>query len=138
MKGDVLPEALTHHTLAQINGPVLTATRSGMVRMGMGDQGPGHRTPWIDPGIGRSAIKPLGRVFDHSRTVSIRSDAAFNMGPEEESDFRESWADAGSRPPRRDTEHFQFREAGVLRFNDVYDDDGVDEDSFEDVGYNQR
>ena len=65
------------------------------------------------------------------------------MHPEEESDFRESWADAGSRPLRRAPQHFQFREAGVQRFNDVYDDDGVDENGIdengvEDDGYTQR
>ena len=49
------------------------------------------------------------------------------MHPEEERDFRESWADVGSRPPRRAPEHFHFREAGVERFNDVYDD-GYDDD----------
>ena len=109
-----------------------------MVGMGMGDEGSRYGTPGIDPCVGCSAVQTLGRMFNHGRTVSIRSDAAFNMDPEEESDFRESWADAGSRPPRRAPQHFQFREAGVLRFNDVYDDDGSDEDGVEDVGYNQR
>jgi len=58
------------------------------------------------------------------------------MHPMEEGYFRESWADAGSRPPRRTPQHFQFREAGMQRFNDVYDDDGVEEGIVEDDGYN--
>jgi len=49
------------------------------------------------------------------------------MHPEEEGDFRESWADVGPRPPRDAQRHFQFKEAGVERFNDVYDD-GYDDD----------
>ena len=49
------------------------------------------------------------------------------MHPEEDVDFRESWADVGSRPPRDAQRHFQFKEAGVERFNDVYDD-GYDDD----------
>ena len=49
------------------------------------------------------------------------------MHPEEERDFRESWADVGSPPPRPAPPHFQFKEAGVERFNDVYDD-GYDDD----------
>tara|TARA_B100000925_G_C21609310_1_gene303969 strand:+ start:71 stop:265 length:195 start_codon:yes stop_codon:yes gene_type:complete len=63
------------------------------------------------------------------------------MHPEDEDDFRESWANAGSRPPRRTPQHFQFREAGVQRFNDVYDDDldedGVDRDSIDFNGYDK-
>tara|TARA_B100001173_G_scaffold291198_1_gene282425 strand:+ start:1341 stop:1637 length:297 start_codon:yes stop_codon:yes gene_type:complete len=98
-----------------------------MVGMGMGDEGPRYRTPGIDPCVGCSAVQTLGGVFDHGRTVSIRSDAAFNMHPEEDVDFRESWADVGSCPPRDVQRHFQFKEAGVERFNDVYDD-GYDDD----------
>ena len=127
VEGDLLPEALTQNAFTQINGPVFPATRSGVVGMGMGDQGPGHGTPGIDPCIGCSAVQTLGRVFDHARTVSIRSDDAFNMHPEEEQDFRESWVDVGSPPPRPAPPHFQFKEAGVERFNDLYDD-GYDDD----------
>ena len=49
------------------------------------------------------------------------------MQSDEESDFRESWDESGERADRRPARHFQFREAGVERFNDVYDD-GYEED----------
>ena len=44
-----------------------------------------------------------------------------------DSDYREAWADEGSERPRQARE-FLFREAGVARFNDVYDDDEADEE----------
>ena len=71
--------------------------------------------------------RTLGGVFDQGLTVSITSDTAGNMQSEDENDFRESWAEAGDRPAQRPSRHFHFREAGVERFNDVYDD-GYDED----------
>ena len=44
-----------------------------------------------------------------------------------DSDYREAWADEGSKHLRHAKE-FLFREAGVARFNDVYDDDETDEE----------
>jgi len=44
-----------------------------------------------------------------------------------DSDYREAWADEGSKRPRH-AKGFLFREAGVARFNDVYDDDEADEE----------
>ena len=44
-----------------------------------------------------------------------------------DSDYREAWADEGlkrSCPAKQ----FLFREAGVARFNDVYDDDDAEEE----------
>ena len=44
-----------------------------------------------------------------------------------DSDYREAWADEGSKrscPAKQ----FLFREAGVARFNDVYDDDEAEEE----------
>ena len=40
-------------------------------------------------------------------------------------DYREPWAQAGSKQKASDQDHsareFHFREAGVQRFNDIYD-----------------
>ena len=44
-----------------------------------------------------------------------------------DSDYREAWADEGSKRLRQ-PKKFLFREAGVARFNDVYDDDETDEE----------
>ena len=44
-----------------------------------------------------------------------------------DSDYREAWADEGSKCPRS-AKQFLFREAGVARFNDVYDDDEAEEE----------
>ena len=44
-----------------------------------------------------------------------------------DSDYREAWADEGSKRPRP-AKQFLFREAGVARFNDVYDDDEAEEE----------
>ena len=44
-----------------------------------------------------------------------------------DSDYREAWADEGTKRSRHANE-FLFREAGVARFNDVYDDDEADEE----------
>ena len=44
-----------------------------------------------------------------------------------DSDYREAWADEGSKRLRHAKE-FLFREAGVARFNDVYDDDDAEEE----------
>jgi len=44
-----------------------------------------------------------------------------------DSDYREAWADEGTKKRHRAKE-FLFREAGVDRFNDVYDDDEADEE----------
>ena len=44
-----------------------------------------------------------------------------------DSDYREAWADEGSNRPRP-AKQFLFREAGVARFNDVYDDDEAEEE----------
>ena len=49
------------------------------------------------------------------------------MHSEDDTDFREPWARVGERKPAAAPQHFQFREAGVERFNDGYDD-GYDED----------
>ena len=49
------------------------------------------------------------------------------MVSDQEHDFSEPWADADRRSPRPKPREFCFREAGVERFNDVYDD-GYDED----------
>jgi hypothetical protein len=66
VQGDVLPEALPEHAFTAGHGPVLTASGTGMVGMGMGDQGSGDWTPGVDPGIGRSAVQPLRGAFNHS------------------------------------------------------------------------
>ena len=65
VQGDVLAEALTENPLAAGHSPVLTAAGTGVVGMGMGDQGSGHRTPGVDPGIGGSAVQPFIRAFNH-------------------------------------------------------------------------
>ncbi|MDB4484771.1 hypothetical protein N9026_01005 [bacterium] len=44
-----------------------------------------------------------------------------------DSDYREAWADEGTKQRHRAKE-FLFREAGVDRFNDVFDDDETDEE----------
>ena len=44
-----------------------------------------------------------------------------------DSDYREAWADEGSKR-LRPAKQFLFREAGVARFNDVYDDDEAEEE----------
>ena len=44
-----------------------------------------------------------------------------------DSDYREAWAYEGTKQRHRAKE-FLFREAGVDRFNDVYDDDEADEE----------
>ena len=44
-----------------------------------------------------------------------------------DSAYREAWADEGSKRPRP-AKQFLFREAGVARFNDVYDDDEAEEE----------
>ena len=44
-----------------------------------------------------------------------------------DSDYREAWADEESKRPRP-AKQFLFREAGVARFNDVYDDDEAEEE----------
>ena len=49
------------------------------------------------------------------------------MVSDQEHDFSELWADADRRSPRPQPREFCFREAGVERFNDIYDD-GYDED----------
>ena len=64
MQGDVLSESLAQHTFAGIHRPVLTASRTGMVGMGVGDQSLWHRSPGINPGVSRSAVKPLCGALD--------------------------------------------------------------------------
>ena len=64
MQRYVLTESLTQDAFACCHSPVLTAARTGMVGMGMGDQCPRHRTPWIDPGVGCPAVQPLSRALD--------------------------------------------------------------------------
>ena len=49
------------------------------------------------------------------------------MVSDQEHDFSEPWAVADRRSARPKAREFLFREAGVERFNDVYDD-GYDED----------
>ena len=127
MELNLLPQTLPQHAFAEVNGPVFARPGPGMVGVGMGDQGPRHRSPWIDPGIGGAAVQTLGGVFNHGRTVSIRSDGPGSVHSEDDTDFREPWARVGERKPAPSPQHFQFREAGVERFNDVYDD-GYDED----------
>ena len=46
---------------------------------------------------------------------------------DDDSDYREAWAGEGSNQ-LRPAKQFLFREAGVVRFNDVYDDDDDDDD----------
>ena len=51
------------------------------------------------------------------------------MRPDDDCDFREPWA-ADHEPLSRSSERtpvFRFREAGVERFNDLYDDGYDDE-----------
>ena len=51
------------------------------------------------------------------------------MRPDDDCDFREPWA-ADHEPRSRSSERppvFRFREAGVERFNDLYDDGYDDE-----------
>jgi hypothetical protein len=43
-----------------------------------------------------------------------------------DSDYREAWADEETKRPRHAKE-FLFREAGVARFNDLYDDEADEE-----------
>ena len=65
---DLLAESLSQNAFAVSNGPIFTAARSGMVGVGMGDQGPRHRTPGIDPGISCPAVQPLSGAFDQMET----------------------------------------------------------------------
>ena len=44
------------------------------------------------------------------------------MVSDQEHDFSEPWADVERRSPQDRAREFCFREAGVERFNDVYDD----------------
>jgi hypothetical protein len=61
--------------------------------MGMGDQGSGHRTPGIDPGIGGPAVQPFIRAFNHCGSADrIKEIAGTTMRPDEDQDFREAWA----------------------------------------------
>ena len=126
MELDVLPQPLPKHSFAFINRPVRTTSGSGMVGMGVGDQRPRHRAPGVHPCIGGAAVQPLGGAFNHARTVTISEDMISPMLHEEESDFREPWARERSQHQER-SRVFRFREAGVERFNDVYDE-GYDDD----------
>ena len=49
------------------------------------------------------------------------------MQPDDEQDFRESWAQDQEARSSELPPVFRFREAGVERFNDLYDD-GYDDD----------
>ena len=64
MQGDLLSESLAQHAFADIHRPVLTASRPGMVGMGMGDQSPRHRPPWVHPGVCRPAVEPFCGALD--------------------------------------------------------------------------
>ena len=64
MQADLLSESLTQHAFADIHRPVLTASRPGMVGMGVGDQSPGHRSPGIHPGVCRPAVEPFRGALD--------------------------------------------------------------------------
>ena len=49
------------------------------------------------------------------------------MNPE--GDYRERWCDEKNSDSRGKNKAFFFKEAGVLRFNDTYDDEGDDQDN---------
>ena len=49
------------------------------------------------------------------------------MRPDDDQDFRESWAQDEKARWSESPRVFRFREAGVERFNDLYDD-GYDDD----------
>ena len=66
VKRDVLTEPLAQNPFTRGHGPILTASGSGVVGMGVGDQGPGNRTPRIDPGLCGTAIQPLWCAFDQA------------------------------------------------------------------------
>ena len=66
VKGDVFAEPLAQHPFTGGHGPVLPASGAGVVGMGVGDQGPGNRTPWVDPGLRGTAIQPLRCAFDQA------------------------------------------------------------------------
>lgn len=38
-----------------------------MIGMGVGNQRPRNRTPWVDPGLRRLAIQPFSCAFDQAR-----------------------------------------------------------------------
>ena len=56
---DLCPQPLPQDSFAGGHRPVLAAARPGMVRVGVGDQGPGDRPPGIDPGASRRAVETL-------------------------------------------------------------------------------
>ena len=72
VESDVLTESLTQHPFTAVDRPVLATARTGVIGMGMGDQSPWHRTPWINPGIGGPAIQPLSRSFNQRLISSMR------------------------------------------------------------------
>ena len=60
MQLDASPEAPAQDSLAAGDRPVGTAAGAGMVGVGVGEQGPGHRPNRIDPGPGGRAVQALG------------------------------------------------------------------------------
>ena len=66
MKGDLPAKPLAQHSFTAVNGPVLTAAGSGMVRMRMGDQCPWNWPQRINPGICCRAIQTFRSSFDQA------------------------------------------------------------------------
>ena len=54
---DALSQSLTQHAFAGVNSPIFAAAWSGMVCVGMGNQGSRNWSPRIDPGISSPAVQ---------------------------------------------------------------------------------
>ena len=56
-------QALAQDRFAGAHRPIFAATGPGVVGVGVGDQGPGHRPHGVYPGRRRPAVEPLGGVL---------------------------------------------------------------------------
>jgi hypothetical protein len=63
---DRAPQPLPQDRFAGAHRPIFAAAGPGVIGVGVGDQGPGHRPHRIDPGRRRPAVEPLGGVLQQA------------------------------------------------------------------------
>ena len=82
-------QPLAQDALAGPHRPVLTATGPGMVGVGVGDQGTGHRPPGVDPGPCHRAVQALGG--EGEQAVGAQGHGRQRLGPELRQPYDPRW-----------------------------------------------